>query len=72
MNWASVKSPGCNVAPHHYAFQDIEVTDQRERKGVIFYAIRDIKPFEELRWDYNDPVCRTHFKDVSIKRDFKY
>ena len=32
-------------------------------KIVVFRATRDIQPFEQLRWDYNDPVANRLFQE---------
>ena len=38
---------------------------QNGKKIVVFRATRDILPFEQLRFDYNDPIANQLFHEDS-------
>ena len=49
--------------PQHEAHSDRIVS--KWQKKVVFRATRDILPFEQLRFDYNDPIANQLFQEVS-------
>ena len=61
MNYAHKKDQRCNVAIHHYVFPCFN------KRGVCFYARRDIKAGEELRWDYGDIDSRILFTEPALE-----
>ena len=72
-NWASTSDElnRCNAAINHYTLYDIDGprgSNGPKYKGAMLCATRDIQPFEELRWDYGDKVCRKYFTDVQMFR----
>lgn len=61
MNYAHDEDERMNVKIHHY------ILPHNQKKGVLFYATRDIPEFEELRWNYQDPVCKELFDDSPLE-----
>ena len=58
-NHSHLKSNGANMKP-----TVIELF-QNGKKIVVFRATRDILPFEQLRFDYNDPIANQLFHEDS-------
>ena len=58
-----------SVAEANMKSTDIQLFADPNQRVVVLRAIKPIKPFEQLRFDYEDPVARSEFSESRTCND---
>ena len=62
MNDDNPWSKEANVKPTSYELKKLAILAGKIPRGILFVALQDISPGDELRYDYGDKRCKKLFK----------